>query len=66
MNENSFSFVIYMIHACADRWKVSPSRVYQALKKSGCLDQYLDYKVLVQILLETEPELLTDIPEISN
>lgn len=41
MDENSFSFVVYMIHACANRWNVAPSRVYQALKKSGCLDRYL-------------------------
>lgn len=41
MDENNFSFVVYMIHACADRWNVAPSKVYQALKKSGCLDLYL-------------------------
>ena len=41
MDENSFSFTIYMIHACANRWNVAPSRVYQALKKSRCLDRYL-------------------------
>ena len=41
MDENSFSFTIYMIHACANRWNVAPSRVYQALKRSGCLDRYL-------------------------
>lgn len=41
MDENSFSFVVYMIHACANRWNVAPSRLYQALKKSGCLDRYL-------------------------
>lgn len=33
MDENSFSFAVYMIHACANRWNVAPSRVYQALKK---------------------------------
>ena len=41
MDENSFTFAVYMIHACANRWNVAPSRVYQALKKSGCLDRYL-------------------------
>ncbi len=41
MNQDSFSFAVYMIHACADRWNVSPSRVYMALKKSGCLEYYL-------------------------
>ena len=41
MDENSFSFAVYMIHAYANRWNVAPSRVYQALKKSGYLDRYL-------------------------
>lgn len=41
MDENSFSFAVYMIHACANRWNVAPSQVYQALKNSGCLDHYL-------------------------
>ena len=41
MNEESFSFVIYLIHACADSWNVSPSQVYAALKSSGCIDKYL-------------------------
>ena len=41
MDENSFSFAVYMIHACSNRWNVAPSRVYQALKRSGCLDRYL-------------------------
>lgn len=41
MNENNFSFIIYMIHACADRWNTTPARVYSAIKRSGCLDEYL-------------------------
>lgn len=41
MNEDSFSFVIYMLHACADRWHTTPAKVYQAVKDSGCIDQYL-------------------------
>ena len=41
MNEEIFSFVMYMIHACADRWHKTPPKVYQALKDSGCLDEYL-------------------------
>lgn len=41
MNEDSFSFVVYMIHACANRWNTTPFKVYQAIKKSGCLDDYL-------------------------
>ena len=30
-----------MIENCANQWKTSPSKVYQALKQSGCLDNYL-------------------------
>lgn len=41
MNQDCFSFIIYIIHACANKWQISPSKVYQALKKSGCLDHYL-------------------------
>lgn len=41
MNEDSFSFVVYMIHACADQWNTTPAKVYRAIKKSGCLDEYL-------------------------
>ena len=41
MNKDSFSFVIYMIHACADRWHKYPSEVYKTLQESGCIDHYL-------------------------
>ena len=41
MNRESFSFVIYMIHACANRWRKVPSDVYKLLQKTGCIDNYL-------------------------
>jgi hypothetical protein len=41
MNEDNFSFAVYIIHACADRWNTTPSKVYAALEKSGCLDNYI-------------------------
>ncbi|MDY6282552.1 MAG: DUF3791 domain-containing protein [Erysipelotrichaceae bacterium] len=41
MDEDSFSFAVYMIHACADRWNTTPSKVYEAMSKSGCLDDYI-------------------------
>lgn len=41
MNEENFSFIIYMIHELADSWKMLPSQVFKILKKSGCLDNYL-------------------------
>ena len=41
MNRDSFSFVIYMIHACANQWGKVPSDVYKLLQKTGCIDNYL-------------------------
>ena len=41
MSPEIFSFVIYMIHACANRWRKTPAQVYLALKQSGCLNHYL-------------------------
>ena len=41
MDRESFSFVIYMIHACANRWRKVPSDVYKMLQKTGCIDNYL-------------------------
>lgn len=48
MDKNSFSFVVYMIHRCANQWGLSPSRVYQMLEESGCIQSYLvpHYEVL--------------------
>lgn len=48
MRSEIFSFVIYMIHACANRWRKTPARVYFALKQSGCLNYYLipNYDIL--------------------
>lgn len=48
MTKEIFSFVIYMIHACARRWDMLPSEVYRKLRHSGCIDDYLvrHYEVL--------------------
>ena len=48
MNQEVFSFIIYMIHACANRWKKTATQVYFALKQSGCLNHYLipNYDIL--------------------
>ena len=48
MNQDSFAYVVYMIHACADRWHKLPSEVYKTLKGSGCIDKYLvpNYEIL--------------------
>lgn len=41
MNQDVFSFVVYVIHACAHEWKSTPSTVYRLLKGSGCIDKLL-------------------------
>jgi len=48
LNQEVFSFIIYMIHACANRWKKTAAQVYFALKQSGCLNHYLipNYDIL--------------------
>ena len=48
MNQDSFSFTIYMIHACANDWKQNPSEVYRNMKKTNCIMGFLapNYKIL--------------------
>lgn len=48
MNRDSFSFVVYMIHACADKWGMLPSEVYRKLQSTGCIERYLvqHYEIL--------------------
>ena len=48
MDRDTFSFVIYMIHKCADQWNISPAQAYEKLNQSGCISQYLvpHYEVL--------------------
>ena len=41
MNKETFSFVVYMIHACANKWGLSPAAVYQKLKRADCIQKYL-------------------------
>lgn len=41
MVQESFEFVMYMIHACANRWNTFPSVVYKKLKDSNCIQGYL-------------------------
>lgn len=48
MDKETFSFIIYMIHACADDWKQSPSEVYRSMKKTNCIMGFLapNYNIL--------------------
>ncbi len=41
MNRDTFAFVVYMIHRCANQWGRSPSDVYRVLNESGCIQAYL-------------------------
>ena len=41
MNKDECEFVIYLIHACANKWGQSPSVVYKKLNESGCISNYL-------------------------
>ena len=48
MTQEAMEFVVYMIHACANRWNLSPKQVYQKLQEAGCIDGYLvpNYDIL--------------------
>ena len=48
MNRNSMEFVVYLIHACADRWQLTPKQVYQKMEQCGCINKYLvpHYEIL--------------------
>ena len=48
MSKETFSFVIYMIHICAEKWQLSPAQTYQKMSAAGCIDGYLvpHYEVL--------------------
>ena len=41
MNKDSMEFVVYLIHACADRWHMTPKQVYRKLEEAGCIKGYL-------------------------
>ncbi|MBR1931778.1 MAG: DUF3791 domain-containing protein [Lachnospiraceae bacterium] len=48
MDKEKCSFVIYMIHACANTWNLRPTEVYSLLEMSGCIDKFLvpDFDIL--------------------
>ena len=41
MSKDTFEFVIYMLHACAEKWSLLPSAVYKKLKDSDCIQKLL-------------------------
>lgn len=48
MDKDMFSFVVYMIHACAKQWKQNPSEVYKNMKNTNCIKEFLipNYEIL--------------------
>ena len=40
-DKNVFEFVIYVIHACADKWNKLPSEVYKLLDSKDCINSFL-------------------------
>ncbi len=48
MKKEVMEFVVYMIHACSQKWRKSPSAVYQILSEKDCISGYLipHYEVL--------------------
>lgn len=48
MDKETFSFIIYMIHACANYWGQNPSEVYRNMKKTNCIMDFLvpNYEIL--------------------
>ena len=47
-DKNVFEFVIYVIHACADKWNKIPSEVYKLLDSKDCINKFLvsNYDIL--------------------
>lgn len=41
MTKDEFEFLVYMIHACANKWGKSPTEVYSLLKEKKVLTKYL-------------------------
>ena len=37
MNQETLSFVEYMIHQCAWAWNMTPAEVYARLQQCGCI-----------------------------
>ena len=48
MSKDIMEFIVYMIHACAKKWELSPVTVYHKLSDANCISKYLipHYKIL--------------------
>ncbi|MBP5789486.1 MAG: DUF3791 domain-containing protein [Neisseriaceae bacterium] len=41
MNKETLSFSLFIIHAMANRFNISPVAVYHKLKSTACLEKYI-------------------------
>ena len=41
MTKDTFEFVVYILHACANKWGILPSATYKKLKSVDCIDNLL-------------------------
>ena len=39
--KKELSFSIFMLYSLADKWKMSPAKVYKILNSTGILDNYI-------------------------
>lgn len=65
MGKNELTFTVFLIHALAEAWQVSPQKVYEILSRTTILD---DYIVPCYDVLHTQGEkyLVEDITEFVN
>lgn len=65
MTKESLSFIVYMIHACANKWNLKPSAVYKQMQRVNCIADFLvpNYEILhtqgTQYVVEDIKEYLT-------
>ena len=41
LDKKELTFVVFIIHTLAEKWKRSPSKVYKILDSTGILDNYI-------------------------
>ena len=51
MNRETLAFVVYILHACARKWSMSPAEVYRTLEREGCVSGFL---IPLQDILHTQ------------
>ena len=41
LSKEELSFSIFILYSLADKWKMSPAKVYKLLNETGILDNYI-------------------------